>query len=925
MEATEGAARGARITGPARTPPSPEPPAPGADAAAPTAPPGTSAVVEEFQDTYGFEFDPFQRDACAAIVDGSSVLVAAPTGAGKTVVGEFAAWLSLRRGGKTFYTTPVKALSNQKYGDFVGLHGPSNVGLLTGDNSLNGDAPIVVMTTEVLRNMIYEDSPTLRDLRFVVLDEVHYLQDRYRGAVWEEILIHLPVDVRIVSLSATVSNSEEFGEWLQTLRGRTEVIIEEKRPVDIRHWYFASDELLPMFVHTPDGSTLPNPRGRELERRRRRTGSRRPERGGRRTHEKRPRIPFRSDVVERLGSEGMLPAIYFIFSRKGCDDAVRQCLHDHVTLTTPDERRAIARFADQRIVDLSPAELDVLGYDAWVTGLARGIAAHHAGMIPPFKETTEELFALGLVKVVFATETLALGINMPARSVVIESLMKFTGEKHELMTPGEYTQLSGRAGRRGIDELGHCVVLLQRFTPFDTITRLASTRTYPLQSSFQPSYNMAVNLVRNYDRGEAEHLVNSSFAQFQADRDVVRLEKTREKSEAYLASYRERMTCELGDFSEYRDLLSRLKKLEDRGGLGGQKKSARISEAIDALRPGDVVDVPSGKRRGHWVVVEVVRRASERRARVLALSPERTLFRFGPSDFREPPVPIGRIAVSKGFHVRDARARRQLARRLASLEVMEAPPAVAVTEEEPDEVRALRAAIVDHPCRTCPELGRHMHFAERATRLEREIKGIDRRVGRRTGTLARRFDQVLGVLEHLGYVDTWALTPRGEVLARVYNESDLLVVEALEQGVLEPLDRAELCAVCSTLVYETRRPEAGAEPAEMPTAASKTAWRELVRLWRRIRRDEDERGLDLTREPDPGFAAKAWEWASGASLGDVLAEDDAPGDFVRSVKQLVDLLRQLEEVSADSALAARFGEAIDDLQRGVVAYSSLEL
>jgi ATP-dependent RNA helicase HelY len=840
------------------------------------------------------------------------------------VVGEFVAWLALRRGGKTFYTTPVKALSNQKYGDFVGLHGASSVGLLTGDNSLNGDAPVVVMTTEVLRNMVYEDSPALDHLRFVVLDEVHYLQDRYRGAVWEEILIHLPVDVRIVSLSATVSNSEEFGEWLQTLRGRTEVIIEEKRPVDIRHWYFASDELLPMFVTTPDGTTLPNPRGRELDRRRRHTGSRRPERGGRRTHEKRARIPYRSDVIERLRSEEMLPAIYFIFSRKGCDDAVRQCLHDHVSLTTPDERRAITRFADQRVADLSPGELDVLGYDGWMTGLSRGIAAHHAGMIPPFKEATEELFALGLVKVVFATETLALGINMPARSVVIESLMKFTGEKHELMTPGEYTQLSGRAGRRGIDEIGHCIVLLQRFTPFDAITRLASTRTYPLQSSFQPSYNMAVNLVRNYDRSEAEHLVNSSFAQFQADRDVVRLEQTRERSEAYLASYRERTRCDLGDFAEYRDLTARLKKLEDRAGLGGQKKAARIGGAIEALRPGDVIDIPSGKRRGRWAVIEVSRRGPERRARVLALSSERATVRFGPSDFRDPPAPVGHIAVPKGFHLKDSRARRNLARRLATADVRSPVRLAGGDEDEPEEVTALRRAIAEHPVRACPELGRHMHFAERAARLEREIRSLDRRVGRRTGTLARRFDQVLGVLEHLGYVDKWSLTSKGDVLARVYNESDLLVVEALESGLFEPLEGPDLCALCSTLVYETRRPEA-AEPVEMPTPATRAAWRSLMKLWRRIRRDEDARGLDLTREPDPGFALKAWRWAEGADLSEVLGEEDAAGDFVRSVKQLIDLLRQLEDVVEDPELGGRLGQSIEGLQRGVVAYSSLEL
>jgi ATP-dependent RNA helicase HelY len=346
-------------------------------------------LLDRFRAAYGFPFDPFQIEACTALQDGSSVLVAAPTGAGKTVVGEFAAWLALQRGGKTFYTTPIKALSNQKYGDFLGIYGPSDVGLLTGDNSVNSNAPCVVMTTEVLRNMIYEDSPTLRGLHYVVLDEVHYLQDPYRGAVWEEILIHLPVDVQIVSLSATVSNAEEFGEWLQTLRGRTGVIIEEKRPVEIRHWYFAGDELLPMFVRYGGGDEVVlNPRGRQFDTARSR-GAERPQRGGKRPRAKR-KIPFRTDVVDRLNWEDMLPAIYFIFSRRGCDEAVRQCMRDNVRLTDEKERAEILQYAESRVADLSPNELDVLGYSDWIEGLARGVAAHHAGMIPPFKETVED-------------------------------------------------------------------------------------------------------------------------------------------------------------------------------------------------------------------------------------------------------------------------------------------------------------------------------------------------------------------------------------------------------------------------------------------------------------------------------------------------------------------------------------------------------
>ncbi len=876
--------------------------------------------IGEFQASYGFSFDSFQVRACEALEDGSSVLVAAPTGAGKTVVGEFAAWLAIKRGGKTFYTTPIKALSNQKYGDFLGVYGPESVGLLTGDNSVNSEAPVVVMTTEVLRNMIYDDSPTLNDLHYVVLDEVHYLQDPYRGAVWEEILIHLPVDVQIVSLSATVSNAEEFAEWLQTLRGRTEVIIEEARPIDIRHWYFAADELLPMFVQRPDGAALPNPRGRDFDRRRR-TGAQRPGRGGRRVQRKRPRIPFRTDVVDRLESEDMLPAIYFIFSRKGCDEAVRQCLRENVRLTTEAERGQIRQYADSRVADLSANELDVLGYDDWIEGMVRGVAAHHAGMIPPFKETVEELFARALVKVVFATETLALGINMPARTVVIESLMKFTGEKHEMMTPGEYTQLSGRAGRRGIDELGHSVVLLQRFIQFEAITRLASTRTYPLQSSFRPSYNMAVNLVRNYDQTEAEHLVNSSFAQFQADRDVVRIERTKENSEAYLASYRERMECDRGDFHEYWQLLQQLRKLHERTGGSRRNRGQVVADAMSRLSRGDVVEVGVGKRKGLYVVIQVSQSSSERRPRLLALSEDKSLVRLVPNDFREPPRVLTRFPIPRDFRKREASARKELSRKLRDLDVNEVAPSKneGASEAELDLTRRLEA----HPCHDCPELRRHIHFAERAQRLEKEIAGFDRRIRRRTATLARRFEQVLAVLESLGYVREWALTDKGDRLTRVYNESDLLVVEALERELLSELEPPEIAAVCSALVYEARGPDVGVV-GEMPTAASDDVWRKLMTLWRQIRRAEEARSLDLTREPDPGFAERAYLWASGKPLENVLSDEDAPGDFVRSTKQLIDLLRQLEEVAPSRELADKVRSALDGLSRGVVAYSSLD-
>jgi ATP-dependent RNA helicase HelY len=883
-----------------------------------------------FEATYRFAFDPFQRRGVAALASGSSVLVAAPTGAGKTVVGEFAAWAALSSGGKTFYTTPIKALSNQKYADFVALHGTDNVGLLTGDNSVNGDAPIVVMTTEVLRNMIYEDSAALDQLRYVVLDEVHYLQDRYRGAVWEEILIHLPVEVQIASLSATVSNAEEFANWMQTIRGRTEVIIEDRRPVDIRHWYYAADELMPMFIRRADGEPIPNPRAREFDRRPRR-GAERPGRGGKRPRRKRRRAPLRTEVIDRLAHEQMLPGIYFIFSRRGCDDAVKQCIHDGVRLTSSEERRSIVAQAHERIGELSPDELDVLGYDDWIEGLRRGVAAHHAGMIPAFKETVEKLFNQGLVKVVFATETLALGINMPARTVVIESLMKYTGEKHELITPGQFAQLTGRAGRRGIDALGHCVVLLQRYADFDQITRLATTRTYPLRSSFTPSYNMAVNLVRNYDQDEAEHLVNSSFAQFQADRDVVQLEQTKERLEGYLASYRERMTCDRGDFPEYWSLRERLRREEsspDEVHADERREAARrrrMLAALASLRPGDVVDIPQGRRAGTHVVVGKVWSRSGKSPRITTMSSDRAVTRFAVSDFAQPPRALARLPLPAGFDVRDARARRALARRLDELD----PATVDRGAVEGDDryekgAHELRRAVESHPCHGCPELSRHIHFVTRARRLEREIGGIERRIGSRTGTLALRFERVLEVLEELGFVSEWTLTDKGETLARVYNEADLLVVEALRAGIFDHLDPPELAALLSTVIYEPRGPETSVS-SEQPTRAAARAWSRLERLWRDIRAHESSRGLELTRAPDPGFAEPAYLWAQGVSLEDVLGPDDAPGDFVRSIKQLVDLLRQLAEITPEERLARGLADCIARLHRGVVAYSSLEI
>jgi ATP-dependent RNA helicase HelY len=553
--------------------------------------------LEQFRQSLRFDLDAFQREACISLDEGRSVLVAAPTGAGKTVVAAFAVALALAdTTSKVFYTTPMKALSNQKYQEFVDEYGPDAVGLLTGDTNVNAGARIVVMTTEVLRNMIYADSELLADLAFVVLDEVHYLADRFRGAVWEEVIIHLPSRVRLVSLSATVSNAEEFGDWLQAVRGDTDVIVSEERPVPLEQHVLVRSRLLDLFESAARGSAnRVNPELVQLARAGGRpSGSRRPaDRGrGRRGGFARGgahgdgRLD-RPEVIAMLGERHLLPAIVFVFSRAGCDQAVSQLLRSGIRLTEAHERDEIRAIAEQRTLAIADEDLAVLGYWEWLEGLQRGVAAHHAGLLPAFKEVVEELFQRKLVKVVFATETLALGINMPARTVVLERLEKWDGEARAPITPGEYTQLTGRAGRRGIDVEGHCVIQWRDGLDPQAVAALASRRSYPLNSSFRPTYNMAINLIAAFGRRRTREVLESSFAQFQADRAVVDLARTVRKQQESLEGYARAMACHLGDFAEYAALRRELSDAERANAKARNASAAereRRSRELDALR-----------------------------------------------------------------------------------------------------------------------------------------------------------------------------------------------------------------------------------------------------------------------------------------------------------------------------------------------------
>ena len=772
---------------------------------------GQHPVTTEFLLTFDFEFDPFQITACHAVEDGKGVLVAAPTGAGKTVVGEFAAYFALQAGKKCFYTTPIKALSNQKYSEFVAKFGEDRVGLLTGDTSINGEADILVMTTEVLRNMLYAGSNTLTNLGCVVMDEVHYLADKFRGAVWEEVLIHLMESVQVISLSATVSNAEEFGEWLGEVRGDTEVIVSEIRPIPLFQHVLIGNRLMDLFDQP--GKINPEILQREREAIRRSSLGR--NRRGR-FAEPSDRMS-RAEIIEKLQRENLLPAITFIFSRVGCDAAVKQCLHAGLRLTSPEERTEIRQTALRYTQNIAEEDLEVLGFQEWLTALERGIAAHHAGLLPSFKGAVEDLFQRGLVKAVFATETLALGINMPARTVVLEKLIKFNGEAHVPITPGEYTQLTGRAGRRGIDIEGNAVIQWSPTVDSASAAGLASTRTYPLRSSFSPTYNMAINLISRFGRETARRSLESSFAQFQADRAVVGLTRQIRKNETLIAELIRDAQCHLGDFLEYARLRRSIKEVEVLLSRRDQRKTF------------------DNRQRGH----------------------------------------------------------------------MEG------------ELADLRRSLKAHPSHGCAEREDHARLAERAGRLNRENEGLTTRVENRTHVIAKTFDQICQVLDHLQYIDGEKPTVQGKILTKIYAESDLLLTESIRRGLLDDLNATELLSVVSCMIFESRSQENLAP--KLPSQKVTSTLTEIISLWAALEKIENDFGVKTQREPDAGFCFISYKWASGNSLNSVLKGSDmSVGDFVRSTKQLVDLLNQI--AGASEKLRPVCKDAVKRIDRGVVAY-----
>ncbi len=833
----------------------------------------------------GYSPDAFQLEAFDVVDAGKSVLVAAPTSSGKTLVAEYAIDRARALGRTVAYTTPIKALSNQKMRDLSGWLGVEHVGLLTGDNAVRPEAPVVVMTTEVLRNMIYAASPFLDNLGVVVLDEVHYLQDPYRGPVWEEVIIQLPPEIQLVCLSATVSNARELADWISEVRDGCDVVVEHQRPVALHdHFllYEKGSRSLREFRTVRDGR--PNP---EVERYLARSSGRQANGEYRRRGGTRPGRPRRLEVIRHLEERSRLPAIVFIFSRQGCDDAVRQCIESGLSFLDGREQQRVEMIAEDHVAELAEEDLALLGYHDWLAGLRAGVASHHAGLVPPFKEAVEDCFAAGLLQVVFATETLALGINMPARSVVVEQLSRFRGEGHVVLTPGEYTQLTGRAGRRGIDSVGHAYTLWSPYHSFDETALLVASTDFELESAFRPTYNMAANLVATRSRTAAVDLLHRSFAQFRADHQIVtwtgRLRDAQEQLRAAEAD------------------MERLGGTTDAVETAGSTADLpAVHEALRRLRPGDVIAQPRHQGDQRLLVIGTSsRRGGDARLRVVTQRGKTMMMTA--SDFQLPPEALERLDLPEPYNPHRREFQRAAARTLRShlgdLGIAVAPPRRADGAPERRELQAVRRRMLN----------------SRAS-----VTSLQERIDRAEGGLGRALDAIVDILGTFGLAKGWHLTDSGQPLRSIFHECDLLVAIGLEEGLFDGLAPTDLAGMASLLTYEHRsrlEPPAPWYPSEEVAASA----RRLLRLGEEVRARERRHGVAETRRPDPSFFGAVHGWASGHLLEDVLSEDVPPGDFVRNVRQVVDLLSQIAVASPQPSTRAAAREAMNLLDRGVVS------
>jgi len=807
-------------------------------------------------------------------------LVSAPTGAGKTVVAYHAVGRALERGRKAVYTTPVKALSNQKYLDLVDRHGADRVGLLTGDRRINPDAPVVVMTTEVLRALLYERAEILDDLEIVVLDEAHFITDPERGPVWEEVVIHAPASVRVVALSATLDEAHLLAAWIEERRGPTDLVLCEQRPVPLRHLYAIGrlDGTDPMLLPV-EVEGEPNPTAIALD------GTRAKERGEglRRRYRSRERAvtPTRRDLMTLLVKQEMVPAIWFVLSRSGCENAARRLAESGSGFTTPPESLELRRRSERVGGALGGADLRALDWGGWAGRLSSGVATHHGGLLPVQRELVESAFADGLIKVVFATETLALGVNLPARTVVIDRVTR--GEEGGgVMAGSTFAQLAGRAGRRGLDHAGVAIVPWSEEVSFLQVAALVGGRPQPLRSWFRPTPVMAANLIRR-ESPSPSSVMDASMAAFLRRGQVVQLRPEAGRLRAELDSLIEH-ACEECDGSQ--------------AAVDDPNTTNRATAGLDDLRPGDVVIDPSRVGAPPAVVVGPPRvrrglatvdlvRGDGRRMSVTA------------RDFRVAPVVLARVDLETWTSTERGHARAAAAA-LADLN-LDAATSRARRETSRNHKRAASSS--------CP--------AGRRGRVRRALDDIESRIETLQDGDQREFEVMVELLESLGHLDQRVLTPKGELLRRLFVPAGPALAECMFGGGFLDLNPVDLAAATSFFTpCSSARERAAAESHPNPRLAE--VWGRAVDAAAHIERVAAEHDLDAPDSPDRSIAPALHRWCATGSISEALSAGEVtPGDLAREARQVAELLDQMCRAEPALTVAAETAQSL--LLRGGLA------
>ncbi|WP_259727575.1 MULTISPECIES: DEAD/DEAH box helicase [Synechococcales] len=886
------------------------------------------ASVPALDQLFPFPLDPFQLEAIDALNQGHSVVVSAPTGSGKTLVGEYAIHRALAHGQKVFYTTPLKALSNQKLRDFRQQFGNENVGLMTGDLSVNRDAPIVVMTTEIFRNMLYAevdrgDDP-LADVEAVVLDECHYMNDSQRGTVWEESIIHCPPPVQLVALSATVANAGQLTDWIERVHGPTTLVLSDHRPVPLAFSFCSAKGLHPLL--NEEGTGLhPNCKVWRAPK-----GDRRKGKSPKPPQPEAAPLPF---VVAQLAERDMLPAIYFIFSRRACDKAVRDL--GRICLVNEQEQAVIRSRLDAFVATTPEAVRD----GGHAEALLRGIAAHHAGVLPAWKELIEELFQQGLVKVVFATETLAAGINMPARTTVISALSKRTERGHRPLMGSEFLQMAGRAGRRGLDVQGYVVTVQSRFEGVREAGQLATSPADPLVSQFTPSYGMVLNLLQRYELAKAKQLVERSFGRYLATLDLL-------DDEARITELRQQLDSLSGpaadvpwdDFEVYENQRERLR--EERRLLRILQQQAEetlaheLTLALQFASEGTLVSLKAPQLKGRVTPAVIVAKlpGSGQFPLLLCLTDDNVWILVpchGVVSLHAELscLQVAQLQVPELRHAGELRHGDQLSGGLALAVGSMASRHDMVTPQydlagevrgQAEHVRALEEELELHPAHRWGDRRQLKKQRRRMEELDLEIEERQRLLHHRSN---RHWDTFLSLIEILRFfgsldgADGLVPTEVGRTVAALRGDNELWLGLALMSGHLDELNPAELAAVFEAISTEVNRPDLWSGfPAP---AKAEEALHDLGGLRRELLRQQESAGVVVPAWWEPELMGLVHAWARGTSWSDLIANTSLDeGDVVRILRRTVDLLAQVPYAEAISErLRATARQALKAINR----------